>query len=141
MGRQVLEKAIQKAVDGGWDILDKYEANKFDVQKDVFDGNYMIGFLANDEPTGREILQQTFHWSEIIFNHDFAKALWGEGIVEIYIEDYDLSVKDQPLLGGLVSYPYHEGSTVGFKTEAWQYHLQQMVIADDPIAYLHRALN
>lgn len=56
-------------------------------------------------------------WSEIIFSHDFAKAFWGDEQVD--------------------------GN--GFRTicgplEAWQYHLQQMVLEDDPIAYLQRFL-
>jgi hypothetical protein len=42
----------------------------------------------------------------IIFNHDFAKALWGEK-------------KER-----------------GLFTFGWKFHLQQMVVADDPIAYL-----
>lgn len=49
-------------------------------------------------------------WPIIFLDHNFAKALWGE-----------------------------EGYTdTGEPAEVWQYHLQQMVIADDPIAYLEK---
>jgi len=112
--QQILERAIQKAVDGGWDVLDKYEANQLNVQQDVFEGNYVVAFLANDEPSGREILQHTFHWTEIIFNHDFAKALWGKSTF-VHAIHHKTGEPDFPL---------------------WQYHLQQMVIAEDPIKYL-----
>ena|SRR6266404_6607346 len=47
----------------------------------------------------------------IIFSHDFAKALW-PGQTEI------------------------PGITIEGDFPAWQYQLQQMVIADDPIKYL-----
>ena len=48
-----------------------------------------------------------------IFTHDFAKALWGEET--IYVSLAGQYESDVPL---------------------WQYHLQQMVISDNPIQYL-----
>ncbi len=51
------------------------------------------------------------HRMDIIFDHKFAKALWG----------------DEPLHRIKLTEPLMEN---------WGYHLQQMVIADDPIAYL-----
>lgn len=50
----------------------------------------------------------------IIFNHDFAKALWG-GEIQVVPAD-----------------PYTRVN--------WKYHLQQMVIADDPIDYAYEAV-
>jgi len=47
---------------------------------------------------------------QLIFSHDFARALWGKEAPNSYCQSN------------------------GF--EMWQYHLQQMVIADEPIAYL-----
>lgn len=47
-----------------------------------------------------------------IYRHDFAKALWG----------------DKP-------YYRFDGDTLETPKQ-WQYHLQQMVISDDPIKYL-----
>jgi hypothetical protein len=44
----------------------------------------------------------------LIYNHNFAKALWGD-------EQHLVEEVYQP---------------------DWEYHLQQMVISDDPIAYL-----
>jgi hypothetical protein len=66
---------------------------------------------------------------DIIFSHDFAKALWGEEqfgypeCTQIPFETVGASGYDVEYLG-----------------KKWQYHLQQMVIADDPIKYLEKNL-
>lgn len=83
--QQILEKAIQKAIDGGW-----------------ADGETWLNFTI-----WKAALPNV---PSFIFNHDFAKALWGEGEIE---ENEHISIQDP-----------------------WKIHLQQMVIADDPIAYL-----
>lgn len=124
--QEILTKAIQKAIDSGWDIMDKYEANKFDVQQDVFQGNYVVGFLQNDD--AREVLTNTLHWSEIIFNHDFAKALWGTEL----IWNYELPSETTAVL---------TNGQIFQRAECWQYHLMQMVIAADPLEYLGEHLD
>ena len=53
----------------------------------------------------------------LIFNHDFAKALW-----------------DKPIQGYANVYRSYELN--GRDIENWQYHLAEMAIADDPIKYL-----
>ena len=52
----------------------------------------------------------------IIFTHDFAKAFWGE------------------------SYYITSDEFEDNKGIAWQYHLQQMVIAEEPLKYLEKFL-
>lgn len=47
---------------------------------------------------------------QLIYNHDFARALWGKEAPNNYCKLTDVDM--------------------------WQYHLQQMVVADDPVAYL-----
>lgn len=96
--KQILEKAIQKAIDGGWD-------------------ENTVDWVFQGEPTF-EAYNYPF---EYIFNHDFAKSLWGDGEVFIATEDVK---KDE--LGTFVLSPLVE----------WQHRLQQMVIAEDPIKYL-----
>lgn len=88
----ILTKAIEKAIDGGW---------QFDwVGKKII----RVHGLKGDE-----FFDVTLPY--FIFNHDFAKALWGE---EVW---------------GHMYLPH-------LKKLAWQYHLQMMVIAPDPIKYL-----
>ena len=60
-----------------------------------------------------------------IYRHDFAKALWGElPLVETTQELNRLNTHTE------LKHRYV------FGTSTWEYHLQQMVIAPDPIAYL-----
>jgi len=89
--KEILEQAIQKAIDGGWDhhVISR-------------PGSFTAIEISNSFSL---IYDQPF---ETIFNHDFAKAFWGE-------HDNQMAMTAQP---------------------NWQYHLQQMVIADDPIKYL-----
>jgi hypothetical protein len=89
----ILTKAIQKAIDGGWDV---------DLE------TVLVEMTKKWSLQG---LRYTGH-SGLLFSHDFAKALWGE---DTYID---------------------EGNVMAIDREGWQYHLQQMVIADDPIKYL-----
>ncbi len=53
--------------------------------------------------------------NSVIFSHDFAKAFWGE-------EEY------KPEFGRDFSLP----------STPWQYHLQIMVLEEDPIKYLEK---
>ena len=63
--------------------------------------------------------QYNFYYYAYIFSHDFAKAFWGE--------------KDRtPIIAGrrLLKEAYPE----------WQYHLQQMVLEEEPLKYLEKLL-
>lgn len=120
----ILEKAIQKAIENGWDY-----------EKDVtFFRNSMFNKVSRVEGLAKGLNPEIW-----MFRQDFAKALWGNEIKELWFDDCDTQ-DGQPLLGGEVSYPYNEGAAIGFKTSAWQYHLQQMVIAPDPLKYLEENL-
>lgn len=88
MNRQeILERAISKAIEGGW--------------KDSYIDSQDLKNILDNDPFILPI-------KGLIFNHDFAQALWGEQ--EIEAEDTYM--------------------------HAWAYHLRQMVVADDPIEYL-----
>lgn len=87
--QQILEKAIQKAIENGWNTT------HFSTLK----ANYK-------HPEDSEFHDLLGDWHmisplDVIYGHDFAKALWQD-------PDYG----------------------------TWHHHLQNMVIADDPIAYL-----
>lgn len=97
--KAVLEKAIQKAIDGGWVNYEDY--------KPVDLGAGDVGL----EYAGSAVVLPHC----MIFNQQFAKALWGEEMVDA---------------GMLLNLEYRH------PTPAYRWHLQQMVIADDPIKYL-----
>ncbi len=55
----------------------------------------------------------------IIFSHEFTKAFWGEEMVAV--RDWK-KCNDMPLI------------------ECWKYHLQQMVLCEEPLKYLEKFL-
>lgn len=114
--RQTLTKAIQKAIDGGWDpALITNGWGMDDWRKPEVDENGDISQYDGDDSW------KTLPKEALIFNHDFAKALWGE------------EWKSAELLPHI---PPKDTYRVGTITPCWQFHLQAMVIADDPIKYL-----
>ena len=64
---------------------------------------------------------------QIIFNHEFAKVIWGD---EVYVK---LKIP-HPL------YDDSEPNTLQI-VPIWQYHLMQMVIAPNAVEYLGEHLN
>lgn len=101
--QQILTKAIQKAVDNGWNIFDEY-----------FTPEKLFNNINNDNEQYCK-LYEFISVEGIIFSHDFAKAFW-------------LNYEDVTADNG---YGY---------LEAWQFHLQQMVLEKDPIQYLGKFL-
>lgn len=103
--QQILTKAITKAIDGGWKPrIAGFADDDWDAQMVAWFDHSHERFIYADEV-----------WAEIIYNHDFAKALWGERIMQSGLKDGDAHL---------------------FTTFAWKAHLIKMVIADDPIKYL-----
>ena len=101
--REILEQAIQKAIDGG------------------FDAELKDGWVACGNQHTRTDGAAP---KDIIYSHQFAKALWGEKLLRITtrVDTFDGShIEDARLT-------------------SWQYHLQRMVISDNPIKYLENNL-
>lgn len=61
--------------------------------------------------------------SDIIFSHNFAKAFWGEGMSDF---------RREPL------HEHYRGMGRVVRLYDWQFHLQQMVLEEDPIKYLEQ---
>ena len=68
-----------------------------------------------------ELLHENNYYGTI-FSHDFAKAFWGESKCDCMQTPNGTLHKDN------------------CKERDWQYHLQQMVISDDPVKYLKKFL-
>lgn len=97
--QQILEKAIQKAIDGGWHGR---------LDKTVISGTWVVA-------GGLHIKLDGAPPKEVLYDHSFAKTLWG---AETLSPNYgDMEMLNEP-------------------DYAWEHHLQQMVIAPDPIKYL-----
>lgn len=118
--KEILERAISKAIDGGWNfhgiLPGKYEG--IDLSNDVISGLPTITMQTIYK--GRVWGIGAVPLFAVLYEHDFAKALWGEE--HHGQEDY-------------YSSKYNECS--GMENLAcWEYHLKQMVISKDPIKYL-----
>lgn len=72
-------------------------------------------------------------YASYIFSHEFTKAFWGE--VPTYIVEWALLSK-YPLGEGRL----YEDSDKLPDMPAWQYHLQQMVLEENPLKYLEKFL-
>jgi hypothetical protein len=128
---EVLTKAIQKAIEGGWHPA-------------FFAVSALKWMVDSDGPNHEDL--HILRWcdghpmyrlsaAEVIFNHDFAKALWGE--VACCLNCGETAVEKAKRKGWSDSCLGCSEPEIG---TLWQHHLQQMVIADDPIRYLHTHL-
>lgn len=107
--QEILEKAIQKAIEGGYDLVTAQDFIEIAIQN------------SPKLPDG--ITRNLFYIT--IFDKEFARCLWS---------DNTITVKEDAVK--VVQHQEDEPTTVIIAHTAWQYHLQQMVIADDPIQYL-----
>lgn len=113
--QQILEKAIQKAIDGGWITMsDEWELRG--------NGVYWKGDVTE--------IRQTY--PDIIFNHDFAKALWPGHKCTCGVLTKGVSKN-----GTTWTTRYNRPHLKGCKyADGWRHHLREMVITENPIAYL-----
>ena len=95
--KEILKTAIEKAIDNGW--AKHRQLGTVEVYDQ--DGSPLKMFIA--------IGLNTYSILELIYSHDFAKALWGD--------EYNVT-------------------TGSDKDWGYRWHLQQMVLEEDPIKYL-----
>ena len=118
-GMKILEQAIRKAIANGWEM--PFNSNVYEINRYMPTRPASIAFgIREDWQDDGQHLEG--HWSiqELIFDHGFAKALWGEGLVCGYCgsNTHDAYCERQEYVA------------------LWEYHLKEMVISDDPIQYL-----
>jgi hypothetical protein len=108
--QKILEKAIQKAIDGGWQGFwgKSKKLDSVTSTQDAISG--MPTVTISIRHNSRIFGYGGIPIFNIIYNHDFAKALWGEE--ESYSDDTNQWLPK------------------------WKTRTQDMVIAEDPIKYL-----
>lgn len=127
---EMLEALVKKAIEAGWDdnppLLQTlgYLPRECNVVEDSIE--------ADDE---RAV-------DCFLFNHDFARALFGEDLWH-YGYKIDMTI-DPPKTSG--SHWFAQSTATGggmvshIHLRAFQYHLQQAVISDNPVRYLYNAV-
>lgn len=123
----LLNKAVTQALANGWDIFDAQRdkratwppsAENVTVTESSDGRQGWDLFIAS--PHIYEPIADRWDAEDLIFDHGFAKALWGTNIV---------NHTDKILPAGtLVEYEDYP--------QAWQYHLMLLAISDDRWAYL-----
>jgi len=68
-------------------------------------------------------------WKCTIFSHEFAKAFWGEDIINI---DFKQTIKDKN---------YKKVQTIILQDKAWRFHVSEMVKCEEPLKYLAKFLD
>ncbi len=100
-----LEALVRKAVEGGY--------------KNDYRWSFANGHLNNED-------EDYAHPYPLIFNHDFARALWNN---------------DSHMIQNAIDEAIENGTN---KTRVlrptWEHHLQQAVISEDPIDYMYKAV-
>jgi len=109
---EILRKVIDKARKNGWEF--KHTG-----------WNYMYEWMST----------QPYAVGGFLFSHDFARAFWGKKEVCNYdgspILDTDKGKYAHCELNN------HHGWEVEF-LESWQYHLQKMVLYENPLEYIEK---
>jgi hypothetical protein len=76
----------------------------------------------------------------LIFSHEFARAFWNRGTQMHFV----VPARTYSRVNGrgeVVTITRKSFSRRTLKPDVWQYHLRQMVVSDDPVAYLERFLS
>lgn len=114
---QILTKAIEKAIAGGWKVH-THKPIDFGVREDLvslIEVPELVEIITEKEIISEPTDTYAYSKNDLLFNKQFAQALWGEK---------------------QIWWGHENAPEARHEIPAFQYHLQQMVIADDPLEYL-----
>ena len=75
----------------------------------------------------------------LLFSHEFAKCFWRSGaLISFSVPSHHLSQGQRQ--GRVIQVTRKPFTRRTIKPDVWKYHLRQMAISDEPIAYLCRFL-
>jgi len=127
--KEILKKAYKKAIANNWSFISARNSTELFVYKTKMDQWFYTAYHACEKGASRNFTD-IFNTdsTRLILSHGFAKAFWPQGdIIRRTSTNYD-RVK---------------GKSVNMDSQEildWQYHLQQMVLEEDPIKYLEKFL-
>jgi len=114
--QEVLRKCVAKAVRNGWrrNLFSYHDYNFIKLYS-----NGTVKVLTDNVGSG-----VIFQLNELLFSHPFAKALWGDS-TPVLLKGMKGATHKKLYLAGILEY---------------QFHLQEMVLAENPIDYLRNWL-
>ena len=121
-----LEKLITKAVAAGWKPFEIQADDKL-VKVEVKAVNRAVFQIAKNKKDKTRIGVMVM-MRDILFDHGFAKTIWGEKIVRL--QEFKTIILG---IGNVKQKP--------IDMLAWRYHLQQLVLQKDYADYLMRTVN
>ncbi|MDD4027004.1 MAG: hypothetical protein PHO75_02330 [Candidatus Shapirobacteria bacterium] len=139
--KEILEKAIQKAIDNGFKIIiGDILVTRIDCED--LDKIY-IHFFDNET---NESDMFTFNLWKIIFSHDFAKSFWGEELERRwrcktcnYSKKY-FSHNDSEYCPNDGKHLIDNNEPKNKFDQDWARKLQEMILEENPIKYLEEFL-
>lgn len=132
-----LEALIQRAIESGWNKFGEYKMWSIRFFEDPIQPRFAFTQTVSTIRGDRTDYSHQFTVSDLILDHDFARALFGE---ERYINDLGASDIDLHILTSMAKkamWTSDEWPPV-FEGMSWQYHLQQAILSDDPIDYMYK---
>lgn len=115
--KQIVEKAVLRAIENGWKLRNDKPKSFKGYSLEEYNGEDSEVYEVQLHHRSGHLIEYSFTaFEELIFNHDFAKALWGNKRVVMDTRLFTVT-----------------GDT---RLVSWEYHLMQMVISDEPIKYL-----
>lgn len=114
----MLQIIIEYAVERGWNAGDFFDYGWKTYGIHFIDEEKVYPYLDEEKKCIKEFFYTGGIYS-ILFSHSFAKAVFGEEGVKDWPCDYKVFDEEK------------------CKIPAWQYHLQQAVISDNPILYYY----
>jgi hypothetical protein len=115
----IFEKAQEKAKKNGW-----FGISCDEILFTTVDSDYYTAVLFTDIVAHK-----------VIFSHDFAKAFWGEEPIGEWNE-----ILDYPSFCYDCSMAMDDYKVEHFPI-SWKYHLEKMVLEEEPLKYLERFLD
>ena len=127
-----LEALVQKAIQNEWMAWGIYPTLH------IVHDNLDVELRYDDYEQSFQF--ETYPAQAVIFDHEFAKALWGDGY-ELQPEEFDFPGEYEVRSDGTREYmTVHDQHVWDSKSSGWQYHLQQAVISDNPVEYVYKAV-
>jgi hypothetical protein len=117
-------------------LIHRAEANGFDLRR------WYLNHIGPEWPGDGKavsILATEGRIFALIFSHDFARAFWNRGTQMQFVVPAATYSRVNGH-GEVVTITRKRFSRRTLKPDVWQYHLRQMVVSDDPVAYLGRFL-
>lgn len=126
--KEMFKAAIEKALKDGWSFPEQAEVEKWAVIGEWPTSYLSVFYWHRDHNLmdGDHTYERKYSINDIIFNHNFAKALFGDGD---YYQTHDGRwMRDHPK----DSHTHLKG---------WQLNLQRMALEEDALNYIGRFLD